>query len=162
MASKWGVRRIEGGLDAGDLKFALVVSRFNGFVVDRLLDAALDCLRRHGAEEGRVTVVRVPGAWEIPVVARRIARSGAADAVIGLGVLIRGQTEHFSRICEEVARGLAGCALDSDVPVAFGVVMAEDPQQAIDRCGGKFGNRGWDAALAAIETANVLRRLAAQ
>ncbi len=154
-------KTIEGGLHAKGLRFALVASRFNEFASSRLLSAALDCLARHGASGDDVTVVRVPGAWEIPPIARRLALSKGFDAVIAIGVLIRGETPHFDLIAAEVARGLARAAEDSGVPVLFGVLTAESPEQATDRSGGKHGNRGWDAALAAIETANAVKRLEA-
>ncbi|HET9480533.1 MAG TPA: 6,7-dimethyl-8-ribityllumazine synthase [Candidatus Polarisedimenticolia bacterium] len=150
---------IEGGLHALGLRVGLVASRFNEFCVGRLLDGALDCLRRHGAAMSDVTVVRVPGSWEIPVAARRLVRSGGFDAVVGLGVLIRGETAHFDLISAQVARGLASAAEESGVPVIFGIVTAENAEQALDRAGGKHGNRGWDAAAAAIEAANVLKQI---
>ena len=153
------LKTIEGGLSARGLRFALVASRFNEFVSENLLTAALDCLQRHGAADAEITVVRVPGSWEIPVVARRLALSRAHDAVIALGVLIRGETAHFDLISSQVARGLAGAAEESGVPVIFGVLTAQNPEQAMDRAGGKHGNRGWDAAMAAIESANVTKQL---
>lgn len=152
-------KTIEGGLDAKGLRFALVSSRFNEFVSEKLLSSALDCLRRHGAAESDIMVVRVPGSWEIPVVARRLAVSRAHDAVIALGVLVRGETAHFDLIASQVSRGLAAIAEESGVPVIFGVLTAENPEQAMDRAGGKHGNRGWDAAMAAIEAANVIKQL---
>jgi len=152
-------RTIEGGLSAKGLRFALVASRFNEYLSDKLLAGALDCLQRHGAVDADVTVVRVPGSWEIPVVARRLALSRSHDAVIALGVLIRGETAHFDLIATSVARGLADAATESGVPVQFGVLAAESPEQAVERAGGKQGNRGWEAAMAAIESANVLKQL---
>ncbi len=154
-----GPRTIEGGLHAKGLKIAIVASRFNEAITARLLSGALDCLERHGAARADILVVRVPGSWEIPVVARRLALSKAHDAVIGLGALLRGETAHFDLITAQVARGLAAASEQSGVPVIFGVLTAESDDQAIDRSGGKHGNRGWDAAMAAIETANVMRRL---
>lgn len=150
---------IEGGLDARGLRFGIVASRFNQFASDRLLEGALDCLSRHGAQTSEITVVRVPGSWEIPPVARRMALSKSHDAVIALGVLIRGETAHFDLIAGQVARGLAGVAEQSLVPVIFGVLTAENLEQAMDRAGGKHGNRGWDAALAAMETAGVMKKM---
>ena len=152
-------RTIEGGLHAKGLRFAVVASRFNEFAAGRLLAGALDCLARHGAADADITVVRVPGAWEIPMVARRMALSKSYDAVIALGVLIRGETPHFDLIASQVARGLAAAAEQGGAPVVFGVVTAETPEQAADRAGGKHGNRGWDAAQAAIETASVIKQL---
>ena len=152
-------RTIEGGLNAKGLRFALVASRFNEALCEKLLAGALDCLQRHGASDGDLTIVRVPGAWEIPVVARRLALSRSHDAVIALGVLIRGETSHYDLIASSVARGLAGAAVESGVPVLFGVLAAETPEQALDRAGGKHGNRGWEAAMAAIEAAGLLKQL---
>jgi 6,7-dimethyl-8-ribityllumazine synthase len=152
-------RTIEGGFQAKGLRFAVVASRFNEATASRLLAAALDCLQRHGAQEEEITVVRVPGAWELPAVARRLAMEKSHDAVIALGVLIRGETPHFDLIATQVSRGLATASEDSGVPVIFGVLTAETPEQASDRSGGKLGNRGWDAAMAAIETANVLKQI---
>jgi len=154
-------KMMEGGLQAKGLRFAIVSSRFNEFVSEKLLAASLDCLARHGAGDADITVVRVPGSWEIPVVARRLAVSRGYDAVIALGVLIRGETAHFDLIASQVARGLASAATESGIPVIFGVLTAEDPAQALDRAGGKHGNRGWDAAMAAIETANAIKQLGA-
>ena len=154
-------RVIEGNLQAKGLRFALVSSRFNEFVSEKLLAAALDCLQRHGAVDSDITVVRVPGAWEIPVAARRLAIARNHDAVIALGALIRGETAHFELISAQVARGLARAAEDSGVPVIFGVLTAENPQQASDRAGGKHGNRGWDATMAAIEAASAIKQLGA-
>lgn len=153
-------RPLKGDLSARDMRFAIVASRFNDFAVSRLLSAALSCLKEHGAADDLIEVVRVPGAWEIPVFARKLALSKRTDAVIGLGVLIRGETLHFELIAREVARGLALAAEDSGVPVTFGVVVAETRQQAIDRAGGKSGNRGQEAALAALEAAAAMRKLA--
>jgi 6,7-dimethyl-8-ribityllumazine synthase len=151
---------IEAALHAKGLRIAVVSSRFNEFASGKLLDGALDCLKRHGAAPADVLVVRVPGAWELPVVARRLAAGRAYDVVIALGVLIRGETPHFDLIAAQVARGLASAAEQTGVPVIFGVLTAETPEQAIDRAGGKHGNRGWEAAMAGIEAANVLKQLA--
>jgi 6,7-dimethyl-8-ribityllumazine synthase len=153
------VRTIEGAISAKGLRFAIVSSRFNELASSRLLSAALDALSRHGAQPADVLVVRVPGSWEIPMVVRRLALGRAHDAVIALGVLVRGETPHFDLIASQVARGLASTAEESGVPVIFGVVTAETPDQALDRCGGKHGNRGWDAAVAAIETAQAVKQL---
>jgi 6,7-dimethyl-8-ribityllumazine synthase len=155
------VKTIEGDLQARGIRFALVASRYNETGCERLLEGALDCLRQHGAADMDVTVVRVPGSWEIPVVARRLALSKAHDAVIALGVLIRGETSHFDLIAAQVARGLASVAEQSGVPVAFGVLAADSVEQVLERAGGGQGNRGWEAALAAIEAANVMKGLGA-
>jgi 6,7-dimethyl-8-ribityllumazine synthase len=150
---------IEGHLNAKGLKVAIVASRFNDFLVARLLSGAVDCLVRHGAEEAGLTVVRVPGSFEIPQTVRKLAAAKKHDVVIALGVLIRGETPHFDLIAAEVTRGLGSVACETGVPVAFGVLTAETTEQAMERAGGKMGNRGWDAALSAIEMANVGREL---
>ncbi len=150
---------IEGMLDAEGLRFALVVSRFNEALTSRLESGAVDCLLRHGAAEEDLTVFRVPGAWEIPLVASRVARTGDFDAVISLGVLVRGGTAHFDLIAAEVAKGIASTSIEIGVPMTFGVVTAETLEQAVERSGTKHGNKGWDAALAAIEMARLFRGL---
>jgi 6,7-dimethyl-8-ribityllumazine synthase len=153
------VRVIEGKLDARGLKFALIVSRFNEALVSRLETGAMDCLVRHGADDQNVTVFRVPGAWEIPMAASKAAACGDFDAVICLGVLVRGGTAHFDLIAAEVAKGVAQAALASGVPLTFGVVTAESLEQALERAGTKMGNKGWEAAQAAIEMARLYRAL---
>lgn len=150
---------IEGMLDAEGLRFALVVSRFNEALTSRLESGAIDCLLRHGAGEEDLTVFRVPGAWEIPLVAAKVAATGDFDAVISLGVLVRGGTAHFELIAAEVAKGLAATAMSAGLPVTFGVVTAETLEQAVERAGTKMGNKGWEAALAAIEMARLYRGL---
>jgi 6,7-dimethyl-8-ribityllumazine synthase len=149
----------EGHLDAQGLRFALVVSRFNEALTSRLESGAVDCLLRHGAEDGDITIVRVPGAWEIPMVAARIAGDGSVDAVISLGALVRGGTAHFDLIAAEVAKGVAQAAVTTGVPMTFGVITAENLEQAVERAGTKMGNKGWEAALAAIEMARLSERL---
>lgn len=149
------MRTIEGRLDADGLRFALVVSRFNEALTSRLESGAVDCLLRHGAGDDDITVVRVPGAWEIPMVAARLAGSGDYDAVISLGVLVRGGTPHFDLIAAEVAKGISAAATASSLPMTFGVVTADTLEQAVERSGAKMGNKGWDAALAAIEMARL-------
>jgi len=150
---------IEGELLARDLRFAFIAARFNDFVVEPLIRGALDALKRHGASEKQVEIVRVPGAFDIPLVARKLALSRRYDALIALGAVVRGETPHFDYVAGECASGLARIALESSVPVAFGVLTTETMQQAVDRAGGKAGNKGADAALAAVEMANLLRRL---
>src|SRR5262245_29317288 len=152
-------RIITGTLDGKGMRVGIVVSRFNDFIVERLLAGALDCLVRHGVSEGDITVVRVPGALEIALAAQRLARSKKHDAVVCIGCVIRGETNHFDQVCAEVSRGVAQAALDAGRPVTFGVVAAETLEQAIERAGAKGGNRGWDAALAAIEMVAVLKGL---
>ncbi len=149
----------EGELLARDLRFAFVAARFNDFIVEPLIRGAMDALKRHGANEKQVEIVRVPGAFDIPIVARKLALSRRYDALIALGAVVRGETPHFDYVAGECAGGLARIALESGVPVAFGVLTTETMQQAVDRAGGKAGNKGADAALAAVEMANLLRRL---
>jgi 6,7-dimethyl-8-ribityllumazine synthase len=152
-------RTIEGMLDAKGLRFGLVVSRFNDLLTNRLVEGALDCLARHGARDEDLLVVKVPGSWEIPLVAERLAGSNTVDAVIGLGVLIRGATPHFDYLAAEVAKGLAQVALTRGVPVTFGVLTCDTLEQALERSGAKAGNKGWQAAQAAIEMVQLYRRL---
>jgi 6,7-dimethyl-8-ribityllumazine synthase len=150
-------RVVEGALQAKGMRFGIVVSRFNDFINKRLLDGALDALARHGAEEGMITVVRVPGSFEIPLAAKKLAGSGKYDAIICLGAVIRGATPHFEYISTEVTEGIAQVALESGMPVSFGILTTDTIEQAIERAGTKSGNKGWDAALAAIEMVNVLK-----
>jgi 6,7-dimethyl-8-ribityllumazine synthase len=150
-------RVLEGALQARGIRFGIVVSRFNDFINKRLLDGALDALARHGAEEGMITVARVPGSFEIPLMAKKLAASGKYDAIICLGAVIRGATPHFEYISAEVTKGIAQVALESGMPVSFGILTTDTIEQAIERAGTKSGNKGWDAALAAIEMVNVLK-----
>ena len=150
---------IEGELIVRDLRFALVAARFNDFVVEPLVRGALDALKRHGATEKQIEIVRVPGAFDIPIVARKLALSRRYEALIALGAVVRGQTPHFDYVAGECASGLARIALETGVPIAFGVLTTDTMEQAVDRAGGKAGNKGADAALAALEMANLLRRL---
>jgi len=150
---------IEGELTARDLRFAVVMTRFNEFVVEPLLRGALDALRRHGTADKQIEIVRVPGAFDLPIVARKLALSRRYEALIALGAVIRGQTPHFDYVAGECASGLARIALESGVPIAFGVLTTDTMEQAVDRAGGKAGNKGADAALAALEMANLMRRL---
>jgi len=149
----------EGRLDARDFRFAVVVSRFNDFVSSRLVEGAMDALLRHGAKEDQVHLVRVPGAFEIPLVAKRLAQSGAYDAVICLGAVIRGATPHFEYVAAEVSKGIANVALDTGVPVTFGVLTTDTLEQAVERAGSKSGNKGFEAAMAAIEMVNLFKAL---
>lgn len=144
-------------LDASGLRFALVVSRFNELVTSRLLGGARDALLRHNASEEHLTEVWVPGAWELPLAARALAKAGRYDAIVAMGCVIRGQTSHHIHVGGEAARGLARVALDSNVPVGFGVLTTDTLEQAIERAGSKGGNKGADAALSTIEMANLLR-----
>jgi 6,7-dimethyl-8-ribityllumazine synthase len=152
-------RMVEGNLTAKGFAFGIVASRFNEFITARLLDGALDALRRHGADEDKITVARVPGSYEIPLVAKKMAASHQYDAVICLGTVIRGATPHFEYIAGEVAKGVAMVGLDTGVPVVFGVLTTDSIEQAVERAGTKAGNKGFDAACAAIEMANLLREL---
>lgn len=142
------------------MRFAIVVSRCNDFLCSRLLAGAEDCLERHGAGPQSRTVVRVPGSWELPLAVRKLASTGRYDAVVALGALIRGETPHFDVLCAEVARGLGQVALDSGIPVTFGVLTTDTVEQAMERAGAKSGNKGWDAALAAVEMASLFRGMA--
>ncbi len=153
-------RVITAPLDARDLDLAIAAARFNEFVTERLVAGALDAFVRHGGDEARATLVWAPGSFELPLVARKLAESKAYHAVVCVGCVVRGQTPHFDYVAGEVARGIAQAAQQTGVPVAFGVITADTMEQAIDRAGGKAGNKGADAALAAIEMANLLRRLA--
>ncbi len=152
-------KTIEGKLNASGLKFGIVVSRFNDFICGHLLSGALDVLTRNGAEEEGIEVVKVPGAFEIPQAARKMALSKRYDAVICLGAVIRGATPHFDYIAAEVSKGVAMIGLESEVPVTFGVLTTDNLEQAIERAGTKAGNKGWDAALSAIEMANLYREM---
>lgn len=147
----------EGALVGTDLKIAFVVSRFNEFITERLLEGALDALRRHGGNAEASEVARVPGAFELPIVARALAKTGRFDAVVCLGCVIKGATDHYDYVCGQTASGIMSAGLDTDVPVMFGVLTTDSIEQAIERAGTKAGNKGADAVLAAIETANVLR-----
>lgn len=149
----------EGKLNGDGLKFGLVVSRFNEFVSLRLLEGAMDCLRRHGTDDGDTSIVWVPGAFDIPAVAKRMGDSGKFDAVVCLGAVIRGATPHFDIVAAETAKGVANVAMQTGVPTVFGVVTADSLEQAIERAGSKAGNRGWDAALAALELADLYSKL---
>jgi len=149
----------EGKLIARNLKFGIVVSRFNEFISKNLLDGALDSLKRHEALAENIDVAWVPGSFEIPLVAQKLARSGRYDAVLCLGAVIRGNTPHFDYVAAEVSKGVARVGLESDVPVIFGIITADTLEQAVDRAGAKAGNKGWQAALTAIEMANLMSAL---
>lgn len=154
-----GYKAVEGKLDATGLKTAVVASRFNDFITTKLIEGAVDCLVRHGSAEKDITVIRVPGSFEIPIATARAAGSGKFDAVICLGALIRGQTPHFDYIASEVTKGIAQVSLNTGVPVAFGVITADTLEQAVDRAGAKAGNKGFEAAQSAIEMADLLRQI---
>ena len=150
---------IEGELNGAGLKIGLVASRTNDFIVDKLLDGAIDFLARHGVADEDITVVKVPGAFEVPLAARKMASGGGYAAVICLGAVIRGATGHYQHVSSGVARGIASAAMETGVPVIFGVLTVDTLEQAIDRAGGKAGNKGWEAAQAAVEMANLLKKL---
>ncbi len=153
------MRVFEGKLLAKDLRFGIVISRFNDFIGERLLGGALDALKRSGADETSVDIFKVPGAFEIPMIAKRAAESGKYDAVICLGAVIRGATPHFEYISAEVSKGIANVGLETEVPVAFGVLTTDTIEQAIERAGTKAGNKGWDAAMTAIEMVDLFKKL---
>lgn len=151
----------EGKLDASGRKFAIVVSRFNSFICERLVEGAMDALIRHGAAAGDLDLVRVPGAYEIPLAAQRLAATGRYDAIVCLGAVIRGSTPHFDYVCAEVSKGVAAVSLHSGLPVAFGVLTTDTIEQAIERAGTKAGNKGAEAAMSAIEMVSVIKQLGA-
>lgn len=157
--SKSWPKAIEGELNAGGMRFGIVVSRWNSFITERLLQGALDCLRRSGAKSADIQIVRVPGSFEIPSAARAFAESGTVDAIITLGCLIRGETTHYEHIATEVTRGIGQSAQDTGIPHAYGVLTCENLEQAIDRAGLKSGNKGWEAASSAIEMISLKRKL---
>ncbi|MBL7071232.1 MAG: 6,7-dimethyl-8-ribityllumazine synthase [Candidatus Omnitrophica bacterium] len=152
-------KQVKANLMAKGKKFGIIISRFNEFVSSKLLDGAIDALKQHGAEESAIDVIWVPGSFEIPMVAQKIAKSKKYDAVIALGTVIRGATPHFDFIANEVAKGVAQVSLDSGVPCIFGVITADNLEQAIERAGTKQGNKGRDAAISAVEMANLFDSL---
>ena len=153
------MKTIEGKLDATGLKVGIVVSRFNEFITSKLLGGAVDCLVRNNADEENISVAWVPGAWEIPATARRLVQSKKYDAVICLGAVIRGSTPHFEYVSAEVSKGVAQAGMSADIPVVFGVLTTDSIEQAIERAGTKAGNKGFDAAMSAIEMANLFRQI---
>ena len=152
-------RVIEGQLNASGLRVAIVVSRFNSFITERLLAGATDALLRHGADPDKIDIIKVPGSWEVPLAAGELARQHRYDAIICLSAVIRGETPHFDYVAAEAAKGIAQVAAETGVPVAFGVLTTNTLEQAIDRAGAKGGNKGFDAAITAMEMANLLRQL---
>jgi 6,7-dimethyl-8-ribityllumazine synthase len=153
------VTSYEGALDASGYRFGLVVGRFNSFITEHLLEGALDALIRHGTDEDAISVFRVPGAWEIPLMTKRLAASGKVDAVIALGAVIRGGTPHFDYVASEVSKGVASVGLAESIPISMGVLTTDTVEQAIDRAGTKAGNKGAEAAMAAVEMLNLLEHL---
>lgn len=155
-------RIVQGQLVASDIRFGIIVSRFNSFITNPLLEGAKDTILRHGGSEQNITVVHVPGSFEIPLICKKLAESGEYDAIIALGAVIRGATPHFDMVANSVTRGVADASISSSIPVIFGVLTTDTIEQAIERAGTKAGNKGSDAALSAIEMANLLRELAHQ
>ncbi len=153
------ISHIEGSLQAGEHRFALLVGRFNSFITQQLEEGAIDALRRHGAKEEQLHVVHVPGAYEMPLIAQKLARSGNYDAVLCLGAVIRGGTPHFDYVAAEVSKGVAQVSMDTGVPVIFGVLTTDSIEQAIERAGTKAGNKGFDAAMTALEMVQLLRQI---
>jgi 6,7-dimethyl-8-ribityllumazine synthase len=153
------IKTYQGELTARGLKFAIVAARFNDFVVDRMLSGAVETLKSHGADDADIEIARVPGAFDLPLIAQKMAESKRYQAIVALGAVIRGDTAHFDFVAGECASGLTRASLDAGIPIAFGVITTENVEQAMDRAGGKAGNKGADAALVAIELANLLSRL---
>jgi 6,7-dimethyl-8-ribityllumazine synthase len=153
------MKRFEGELQAEGLKFAIIVSRFNEFITGKLLEGAVDALIRHGAAEKNIDIIKVPGSFEIPLVAKKAAKKKSYDAVICLGTIIRGATPHFDYVAAEAAKGIATASMETGVPIAFGVLTTDTIEQAVERAGTKSGNKGWDAAMVAIEMAQLLKKL---
>jgi len=153
------IKTIEGNLDAKGLKFAIVAARFNDFIVDRLINGAVDYIVRNGGNRDDLTIVRISGAFEMPLVTKKLARSGAYDGIVCLGAVIRGATPHFDFVASEVAKGIAQVCLDTDVPIGFGILTTDNLEQAIERAGSKGGNKGVDAAAATLESIRVLEQI---
>jgi 6,7-dimethyl-8-ribityllumazine synthase len=153
------MKKFEGELQAKGLKFAIIISRFNDFITGKLLDGAVDALIRHGAADQDIDVIKVPGSFEIPLAAKIVAGKKSHDAVICLGTVIRGATPHFDYVAAEAAKGIAAASMDTGVPIAFGVLTTDTIEQAVERAGTKSGNKGWDAAMVAIEMAQLLKKL---
>jgi 6,7-dimethyl-8-ribityllumazine synthase len=152
-------RTLEGRISAEGLSLAIIVSRFNDFISSKLVEGALDALKRHGMDEEKLTLVKVPGAFEIPMTARHLVKTGKYDAIICLGAVIRGATPHFDYVAAEVSKGIASVSLESNIPVTFGVLTTDNLEQAIERAGSKAGNKGWDAAIAAMEMVNLFKEI---
>lgn len=153
------MRKIEGILTAENIKFAIVVGRFNSLITERLLEGAIDCIIRHNGKEENIDIIRVPGSFEIPLTAKKLAKTGKYDAIICLGAVIRGATPHFDYVASEVTKGIAQVSLETEIPIAYGILTTDTIEQAVERAGTKMGNKGFDAALTAIEMVNVLRQI---
>ena len=152
-------KTIEGSLKADGVRFGLVLGRFNNFITDKLLEGAVDCLKRHGATQDKISVAYVPGSMEIPLVALKMAKSNNYDAIICLGAVIRGETPHFDYVAAESSKGVAKVGMDTGLPVIYGIITSDTIEQAVERAGTKAGNKGWDAAMAAIEMVNLYREM---
>ncbi|MCX7739302.1 MAG: 6,7-dimethyl-8-ribityllumazine synthase [Hydrogenothermaceae bacterium] len=148
---------IEGQLSAYGLKFAIVVGRFNSFITDRLLEGAVDCIVRHGGDRESIEVFKVPGSFEIPLIAKKLAKSGKYDTIICLGTVIRGSTPHFDYVASEVTKGIAQVSLETEIPISYGILTTDTIEQAVERAGTKMGNKGFDAAMTAIEMVNIIK-----
>jgi len=159
MKGRYPMKRIEGELQAKGLKFGVIVSRFNDFITGKLLEGAKDALIRHGAREDDIDVVRVPGSFEIPLVAKKMAMKGTYNAIICLGTIIRGATPHFEYVAAEASKGIASASMETGIPMAFGIITSDTIEQAVERAGTKSGNKGWDAAITAIEMAQLLKKI---
>lgn len=158
----YGIKTVEGNFqDAGQARYAIIVSRFNSLIVERLLEGAIDTLRRHGVQEDQVAIIRIPGAYELPLATQSVARTGRYDAIIALGCVIRGATPHFDYVAGEATKGIAQVSLNEDVPIAFGLLTTDSIEQAIERAGTKAGNKGVDAAMTAMEMVSLLRQIQA-
>ncbi len=155
------MNKFEGNLIPSEVKIGIIVARFNDFITSKLLDGAMDGLKRHEVPEENIDVAYVPGAFEIPLIAKKMAKSGKYDAVIALGAVIRGSTTHYDYVCNEVSKGIASVSLDAEIPVMFGVITTENIEQAIERAGSKAGNKGYECALGAIEMINLIKNLEA-
>ena len=150
---------IEGHLNGKDKKFSIILSRFNSFITERLLEGAVDCLIRHDVDEADITVIRVPGAWEIPVAVKRISEKSGSHGIICLGAVIRGETPHFDYVAAEVSKGIAAISLETGKPIGFGILTTDNVDQAVNRAGTKSGNKGWETALTVLEMTDVLERI---
>ncbi len=153
------MKTVEGKLSAENLKFGIVLGRFNNFITERLLEGAIDCILRHNGKEENIEIFKVPGSFEIPLVAKKLAKSGKYDAIVCLGAVIRGSTPHFDYVANEVTKGIAQVGLETEVPISYGILTTDTIEQAIERAGTKMGNKGFDAALTAIEMANLIKHI---
>ncbi|MGL1890676.1 MAG: 6,7-dimethyl-8-ribityllumazine synthase [Spirochaetaceae bacterium] len=153
------MKEINGNLIAEGLKFGIIVARFNSFITERLLEGSIDCITRHGGDESNIEIIRVPGAFEIPLVAQKLAKSNKYDAIICLGSVIRGATTHYDYVCNEAVKGISQVSLNQEIPVMFGILTTDTIEQAVERAGTKAGNKGFDSALGAIEMANLLKNI---